>query len=276
MSRQDNNQRDSRDPPRPSQRPRVNPPDTHPSQDAGVLPLDQVTFNPVGVFFIARILAPDRAMFNRYRPQFEAAALGWFVAGAHADGNHNWPANMFHSLWRSAREGTRDGAERCIFRDNYRAFVMDILTVWDRFTGGVTVMTHIDRTLLPGTIVRPENLRANVYVAPTYLRELPAIHSPITRMVQLFLEGIAPPGISMATSLAELVFWGRPDGELDRIAPTQRSGPVAPSASYQNPNASLPIDWPNERSQIYNEHKAEVAELRTELGELRRELEQRT
>ncbi|EMD37547.1 hypothetical protein CERSUDRAFT_73418 [Gelatoporia subvermispora B] len=160
--------------------------------------IEACTFNATGVATLARILAGrNEDLYQRFSQQFDAAAFAFLSAGAHNDGNQAIPLNGFYQTWDAARSDTATGdaaqAARRQFRERFLVFAFDVVTMWDRFTGGATLMIHIDGTLSPGMTIAPENLHPHVYYLPTYLSEMPSTGVPLTRIVQRFIEDLGVP-----------------------------------------------------------------------------------
>lgn len=89
----------------------------------------------------------------------------------------------------------------------------------DRSSASTTMVLHIDGTTVPGAPLRPEYLKAHVYLPPSFLQENPESEVAVADMVQQFIEYV---GVPTATS------WTR--RACARNWPfTQRSTVVAPS-----------------------------------------------
>ncbi len=54
-------------------------------------------------------------------------------------------------------------------------------------------MLHIDGNMQPGVPVSPENMKVDVYLTPFIPTDIPGGEIAISRLVQLFIEGIGVP-----------------------------------------------------------------------------------
>lgn len=124
--------------------------------------------------------------------------------------------------------------------------------MWDRVTGGTTVVMHVDGSFPPGTPRVAENVKVHVYAMPSLLQELPDTQRALAQLVQSFVESMAIPVITRweraaanenwnlntmvpasshsrstairirpliprTTGTAHFEFWGRRPGELARL-----------------------------------------------------------
>jgi hypothetical protein len=80
-------------------------------------------------------------------------------------------------------------------------------TMWDRAYGGSTMVLHVDGTTVPGTPVLPEYLKADVYLPPHLIEELPERHHAIGDIVQIFIENVGIPTVSRWAAAARNLGW---------------------------------------------------------------------
>ena len=63
-------------------------------------------------------------------------------------------------------------------------------TLWDRLTGGTTMILHVPGSMVPGSPPLPEYIKASVYLPPSLVNNHPELHPSILRITQEFLETI--------------------------------------------------------------------------------------
>ncbi|KAJ7816303.1 hypothetical protein B0H14DRAFT_3148674 [Mycena olivaceomarginata] len=110
------------------------------------------------------------AATSRFSTRFRAADIAFLATGASSDGKHIPPTGGFHPDFDEFYAATpEDGnAMRKAFRSELETLLHDLATVWDRTTGGTTVILHADGTVAPQTKIVPECLRASVYIPPLH------------------------------------------------------------------------------------------------------------
>ncbi|KAJ7707034.1 hypothetical protein B0H14DRAFT_3172765 [Mycena olivaceomarginata] len=143
--------------------------------------------NPATVFDVRRNLgvAPARSVFERFSTRFRAADIAFLATGASSDGKHIPPTGGFHP-------------------DFDEFYAATPATVWDRTTGGTTVILHADGTVAPQTKIVPECLRASVYIPPSFISQHPDSHPAIAHLAQHFIEHFVTRTVSRWTDLARL------------------------------------------------------------------------
>ncbi|KAH9903427.1 hypothetical protein C8Q73DRAFT_52167 [Cubamyces lactineus] len=183
-----------------------------------------VAFNPTGVEVVAQHLLRD-PVFARCERQARAMAFAYFAAGAHQDGQHKLN-NKFHPSYRTYRGGgqqdqdTKKVATKT--RQDYMCFVLDALTLWDRFTGGASVMVHTNGTRRPNVPVTPTEIALDVYAPPSIIDSLPEAPFSLARIVQEFAQGIALDTVARWDRLTNKDGWSSSDIAADPL-------PVCPS-----------------------------------------------
>ncbi|KAJ6527166.1 hypothetical protein B0H19DRAFT_1275471 [Mycena capillaripes] len=165
--------------------------------------------NPATVFDVRRNLgvAPARSVFERFSMRFRAADIAFLAAGASSDGKHIPPTDDFHpdfDEFYAATSGENGNAMRQAFRSELETLLHDLATVWDRTTGGTTVILHADGTVAPKTKIVPECLRASVYIPPSFIAQHPDSHLAIAHLAQHFIEHFVTRTVSRWTELAQL------------------------------------------------------------------------
>ncbi|CAL1697547.1 unnamed protein product [Somion occarium] len=163
------------------------------------LHLEECHLNPLGLESVRELFQRHMPQYDRYKAQYDQAALAFLLHGKHKDGSHKTAPDAFHSDWRIAREhvpsGTEGQAIRAKFKDELMELVFDSTTAWDRITGGTAILVHIDGTLEPDAPVSPQYVKAHVYLNPGLLDDIPEITPAVARIVQLFIEDIGLPVI---------------------------------------------------------------------------------
>ncbi|OCH84144.1 hypothetical protein OBBRIDRAFT_808448 [Obba rivulosa] len=82
-----------------------------------------------------------------------------------------------------------------------------LLTMWDRITGGTTVMFHIDGSRAPGKPLIADDVRVQSYLTPAIINEVPDASIIAARLAQLFTEGIAVPTMARWERAARQKGW---------------------------------------------------------------------
>ncbi|KAH9918800.1 uncharacterized protein B0H18DRAFT_1122876 [Fomitopsis serialis] len=123
----------------------------------------------------------------------------YFIIDCHKDGKHVPPHGEFHKLFFTAREhNTSDSegyVEKMAFRIMFEEIVYDVLTAWDRFTGGATVMMHVNANVPPNTVLHVQNVKIHAYIPPPLVIEDRQARYSIARMAQEFAKEIGIPAI---------------------------------------------------------------------------------
>ncbi|KAJ7683510.1 hypothetical protein B0H14DRAFT_3535115 [Mycena olivaceomarginata] len=129
--------------------------------------------------------------------EFFAADLAFLASGASEDGHHTIEADkffkQFHDLYDSLPKGPDGQTARREFGDSIRTLIFDLVTQWDRATGGTTMVIHSPGTTIPNAPLVPEHLKAHVYLPPRFIKEHPETHATITYLVQTYIEHIGIP-----------------------------------------------------------------------------------
>jgi len=69
--------------------------------------------------------------------------------------------------------------------------------MYDRLNGSTTMIMSSAGTTVPGAPVRPEYLKASVYLPPTFVAHHPDLHRPILGIVQMFIETVGVRTVNM-------------------------------------------------------------------------------
>ena len=72
--------------------------------------------------------------------------------------------------------------------------------MYDQLTGGTTMIISSSGTTVPGSPIRPDYLKASVYLPPAFVAHHPDLHSNIIDIIQQFLETV---GVRTVTMWAE-------------------------------------------------------------------------
>ncbi|KAF8164964.1 hypothetical protein B0H34DRAFT_217681 [Crassisporium funariophilum] len=154
-------------------------------------------FGPLGAYHLRCWLGvfPGIAQFfvtNQSR--FRSSDIAWFASGMHRDGNHSHAPTSFHpSMVDFTREtsGYQAGkTERKALLTEVQALTFDLATMLDRLSGGTTIIIRCNGTMVPGAPLRPEFIKANVYIPPAFLAHNPDLHRPIMDLVQQYIETV--------------------------------------------------------------------------------------
>ena len=76
--------------------------------------------------------------------------------------------------------------------------------MYDRLTGGTTIIISSSGTMIPGSPTRPEYLKASIYLPPAFVSHHPDLHSHIIDIVQHYIETVGVRTITMWTQRAWL------------------------------------------------------------------------
>ena len=74
--------------------------------------------------------------------------------------------------------------------------------MYDRLTGGTTMIILSSGTTVPGSPVRPEYLKSSIYLPPAFVAHHPDLHNHIIDIVQQYIETIGVRTVSMWTERA--------------------------------------------------------------------------
>lgn len=75
-------------------------------------------------------------------------------------------------------------------------------TMYDRLTGGTTMIISSSGTTVPGAPTRPEYLKASVYLPPAFVAHHPDLHRHIIDIVQHYIETVGIRTVTMWTQRA--------------------------------------------------------------------------
>lgn len=93
------------------------------------LHLEECHLNPLGLESVRELFQRHMPQYDRYKAQYDQAALAFLLHGKHKDGSHKTAPDAFHSDWRIAREhvpsGTEGQAIRAKFKDELMELVFD-------------------------------------------------------------------------------------------------------------------------------------------------------
>jgi hypothetical protein len=74
--------------------------------------------------------------------------------------------------------------------------------MYDRLTGGTTIIISSAGTIVPGSPTRPEYLKASVYLPPAFVAHHPDLHNHIIDIVQQYIETVGVRTVTMWTQRA--------------------------------------------------------------------------
>ena len=74
--------------------------------------------------------------------------------------------------------------------------------MYDRLTGSTTMIISSSGTTVPGSPIRPEYLKASVYLPPAFVAHHPDLHSNIIEIVQQYIETVGVHTVTMWTQRA--------------------------------------------------------------------------
>lgn len=74
--------------------------------------------------------------------------------------------------------------------------------MYDRLTGSTTMIISSSGTTVPGSPIRPEYLKASVYLPPAFVAHHPDLHSNIIEIVQQYIETVGVRTVTMWTQRA--------------------------------------------------------------------------
>ncbi|OBZ65840.1 hypothetical protein A0H81_14082 [Grifola frondosa] len=199
------------------------------------IPVNARHLNPASLAALRDCLGRD-ARYNLYQDRFDIADLAWFVAGAHVDGTHNTSIDHFHEAFRITRQGGATGAEgarvRREFCEKLMGAVLDFLTVWDRVSGGVSIMIHIDGAQPPGSLLLPEHVKAHAYFNPALMAELPGARVSVARLAQQFIVDLGVPAVARWTRAFKNEGYNLPRGQ------TQEAPSISSIVPQSSPGSS--------------------------------------
>lgn len=69
--------------------------------------------------------------------------------------------------------------------------------MYDRLTGSTTMIVSSSGTTVPGSPVRPEYLKASVYLPPAFVSHHPDLHRPIIDIIQHYIESVGVRTVTM-------------------------------------------------------------------------------
>jgi hypothetical protein len=203
-------------------------------------------FNPLGLYNLRRrlgVLTKEPGIFLQYKDAFLASDIAWFAAGASTDGTHVLPMGSFHPSFETFRMNTPQGSAGQKLRTDVRKQIQNLTfdlvghflaryclllsissqaTTWDRAFGGTTMIIHIEGATVLGAPIRPEYMKADVYLPPQLITELPDTHSTIASIVQTFIESVGIPTVNRWATAARNLGWSL----------TQRGPVITPSTYY--------------------------------------------
>ncbi|KAJ8455916.1 hypothetical protein ONZ51_g12301 [Trametes cubensis] len=151
-----------------------------------------VSFNPSGVLAMEQYLVQLDPVFRR---QAKVMAFAYFIAGSYNDGQHQ-SENNHHPSYRTYRAGYTNDNKKDFSRTRleFMHFVLDALTVWDRFTGGATIM----------------RLRLMPTPPPSIINGFPNAAYTFARIVQEFAQGVVLDTVDRWDRLSNKSSWSTP------------------------------------------------------------------
>ncbi|OBZ67434.1 hypothetical protein A0H81_12570 [Grifola frondosa] len=156
--------------------------------------LSRCQFNPAGIESVRSQLGQG-GISDVYQRQLHAAAYAFLSCGFHKDGHHSLNAKQFHDLFKVARANLPTGKEgrdaRTAFYNGLLDTIFDLVTAYDRVTGGATLVITFSGAQAPGAQPVPSHVKTQVYFNPGLLEEMPDMGPALARMNQIFAEEIA-------------------------------------------------------------------------------------
>ncbi|KAJ6481139.1 hypothetical protein C8R45DRAFT_1100696 [Mycena sanguinolenta] len=162
-------------------------------------PLDKLAFTPGGAFDLRRHLGVKSSeFFELFKDKLLAADLALLASGASKDDKHlalgpDEVFQEFHNLYQSLPVGEEGYAEHRKFLDGLIQLIFDLVTKWDRVTGGTTIVIHTPGATAPKVAPVPEQLKAVVHLSPRFIHDHPEAHASIAFLVQTYIEKIGVP-----------------------------------------------------------------------------------
>ena len=101
--------------------------------------------------------------------------------------------------------------------------------MWDRVSGGSTLIMHVNGTSIPGAPARPEFLKAHVYFPPSLVSNHPNLKDPIKCLVQSFIETVGTQTVANWTAAARNQF------NYSLNAPSHSVRPNAQAPTFPTP-----------------------------------------
>ncbi|KAJ6447918.1 hypothetical protein C8R45DRAFT_1115607 [Mycena sanguinolenta] len=148
-------------------------------------PFDKLAFTPGGAFDLCRHLGVKSSeFFELFKDKLLAADLALLASGASKDDKHlalgpDEVFQEFHNLYQSLPVGEEGYAERRKFLDGLIQLIFDLVTKWDRVTGGTTTVIHTPGATAPKVAPVPEQLKAVVHLSPRFIHDHPEAHASI-------------------------------------------------------------------------------------------------
>ncbi|KAH7904703.1 hypothetical protein BJ138DRAFT_979490, partial [Hygrophoropsis aurantiaca] len=127
--------------------------------------------------------------------------------------------------------------ERTEYIEAIRRGLHDQCTLYDRLTGGTTILLQHPGATEPGIINLPENLKSDVYLNPRMLAAHPELHQTAAEIIQLFLERWASANVEDFRSARRALNWKPALSEM--VAPNNQQAVVN---YYAQPLIPEPID----------------------------------
>ncbi|KAF8954279.1 hypothetical protein BDZ97DRAFT_1928514 [Flammula alnicola] len=143
--------------------------------------------------------------FVTCQSNFRSADVAWFASGMSRDGNHHHPVTSFHpslvTLVRDTKYPQGKGERKALLTE-IKDLMYDVATMYDRLAGSTTMIISSGGTTIPGSPIRPEYLKASVYLPPAFVTHQLDLHRPILDIVQQFIETVGVRTVNMWTQRA--------------------------------------------------------------------------
>jgi hypothetical protein len=129
--------------------------------------------------------------------------------------------------------------------------------MWDRAYGGSTLVIHVEGATIPGAPILPECLKADVYLPPHLVDEVPECQFPIAAIVQTYIEDIGIPTVNRYIAAGRNFGWTFTQNQSTYTIPSSQNLPFIPppaipgSAHYVfrgRPYGSLPLQFQHSNS----------------------------
>lgn len=100
--------------------------------------------------------------------------------------------------------------------------------MWDRAYGGSTLVIHVEGATIPGAPILPECLKADVYLPPHLVDEVPECQFPIAAIVQTYIEDIGIPTVNRYIAAGRNFGWTFTQNQSTYTIPSSQNLPFIP------------------------------------------------
>ncbi|KAH7903070.1 hypothetical protein BJ138DRAFT_1107992, partial [Hygrophoropsis aurantiaca] len=152
--------------------------------------------------------------------RWKSSLIALLAHNSHRDDDHLKNALHLHPLTiehyrtgktklqkASGSDSMSNWRERTLYIDAIRRTTHDLCTMHDRLTGGTTVLLQHPGATEPGIAIKPENLKADVYLNPRMIAAHPELHHVAAEIVQIFVERWALANVQDFRAARESLGW---------------------------------------------------------------------